>query len=76
MTGLIFGCDPTETQRKPARRSKEALRAGGIRIGTPSGHREPIEGPGEARIQRVALQWLELDDLEGPERLARALPEG
>ncbi|WP_448591842.1 TIGR03560 family F420-dependent LLM class oxidoreductase [Thermoflexus hugenholtzii] len=76
MTGLIFGRDSAEVQRKLAGRSEEALRAWGILIGTPSALREQVERLGEAGVYRVMLQWLELDDLDGLERLARALLEG
>ena len=76
MTGLIFGRDPAEVRRKLVGRPEEALRAWGILIGTPSALREQVERLGEAGVQRVMLQWLELDDLGGLERLARALLEG
>ena len=73
MTGLIFGRDPAEARRKRAGRPEEALRARGIRIGIPAALQEQAERLGEAGIQRGMLRWLEPDDPEGPERLARAL---
>ncbi len=75
MTGLVFGRDTAEVRRKLAGRSEEALRARGILIGTPSEIRDQIERLGEAGVERLMLQWLDLDDLEGLEHLARAVLE-
>lgn len=75
MTGLVFGRDAAEVRRRLGGRSEEALRARGILIGTPSEIRDQIERLGEAGVERLMLQWLDLDDLEGLEHLARAVLE-
>ncbi len=75
MTGLVFGRDPTEVRRKLGGRSEEVLRARGVLIGTPSEIREQIERLGEAGVECLMLQWLDLDDLDGLEHLARAVLE-
>jgi hypothetical protein len=56
MIGLIFGRDPAEARRKRAGRPEEALRARGIRIGTPAALQEQAERLGEAGVYRVMLQ--------------------
>lgn len=75
MTRLVFGRDPAEVRRKLSGRSEEALRAQGVLIGTPSEIREQIERLGEAGVERLMLQWPDLDDLDGLEHLARAVLE-
>jgi len=75
MTGLVFGRDPEEVRRKRSGRSEDALRARGVLVGTPSEIREQIENLGEAGVERLMIQWLDLDDLEGLEHLARAVLE-
>lgn len=75
MAGLVFGRDPEEVRRKRSGRSEDALRARGVLVGTPSEIREQIENLGEAGVERLMIQWLDLDDLEGLEHLARAVLE-
>ncbi|GAB4482129.1 MAG: LLM class F420-dependent oxidoreductase [Anaerolineae bacterium] len=74
MTGLIFGRDDAEVQRKlDARRTpatREDLRARGVVVGTPDEVVDHLGQLGEAGAARVMLQWLDLDDLDGLEALA------
>ena len=42
-------------------------------MGTPSEVVDQLGGVAEAGVQRVMLQWLELDDLDRLEALARAV---
>jgi F420-dependent oxidoreductase-like protein len=78
MTGLRFGRDDAELQRKLAQRDTSAndLRASGLIVGTPSAVVDQLGELAEAGVQRVMLQWLDLDDVDGLEALAvGVLPE-
>ncbi len=75
MTGLVFGRDDAEVRRKlTARgRSVEDLRGRGIIVGTQG---QVVDQLGEleaAGVQRIMLQWLDLDDLEGLEAFAKSV---
>ena len=71
MTGLIFGRDQKELQEKLNDRKAEDLRKNGIVFGTPEDVIKQIKELEKAGVQRVMLQWLELDDLERLEAFAR-----
>ncbi len=73
MTGTVFGRDENEVQRLVAARkqSVERLRERGIIVGTAPAVIEQLRRLEEAGCQRVMLQWLELDDLDRLEALAR-----
>lgn len=73
MTGLVFGRTDAEVREKLRGRDADALRARGIIVGTAAAVREQVERLGEAGAERVMLQWLDLDDLDGLEALAAAL---
>ena len=74
MTGLIFGRDEAELARKlEGRASAEDLRARGLVVGTPAQVREQVAALGRAGVQRLMLQWLDLDDLDGLAALAEAV---
>ncbi len=75
MTGCYFGRDEAEVKRKTEVRGRSAaeMRAQGILVGPPS---EIVDQLGElaaAGVQRVMLQWLDLDDLDGLEAMARTI---
>lgn len=74
MTGLIFGRDEADLRRRlEGRPPAEELRARGLLVGTGPAIREQAERLAAAGVQRLMLQWLDLDDLEGLEALAEAL---
>ncbi|GAP63775.1 hypothetical protein ARMA_2198 [Ardenticatena maritima] len=74
MTGLIFGRDATELARKlEGRPPADELRARGLIVGMPSEVREQIAALDTVGVQRVMLQWLGLDDVDGLAALAEAL---
>lgn len=75
MTGLVFGQDRLEVQGKAVRRgsTERELREQGLIVGTPSEIVDQLGGLAEAGVQRVMLQWLELDNLDGLEMLAQAV---
>jgi alkanesulfonate monooxygenase SsuD/methylene tetrahydromethanopterin reductase-like flavin-dependent oxidoreductase (luciferase family) len=73
MTGTLFGRDQAEFQRVLGSRDLQQARAAGVICGTPSDFREELARLAEAGVQRVMLQWLDLDDLDRLEGLARAV---
>ena len=75
MTGLVFGRDEAALQAKLAVRGGDAasLQARGLVVGTGSAVVDQLGALYEAGVQRVMLQWLDLDDLDGLEALAQAL---
>lgn len=73
MTTVIFGRDDAEVQRKLEGRNADELRGRGIIVGTGAQVVEQLGRLSEAGVQRVMLQWLDLDDLDGIEALAKAV---
>ncbi len=75
MTGLVFGADGAELAGKLSRtnRSADELRQRGLVVGVGAEVREQLHTLEAAGVQRVMLQWLDLDDLAGLEALARAV---
>ncbi len=73
MTGCVFGKDGATLQWKVSARGStlEQLQGRGIVAGSPAAVREQLSALEAAGLQRVMLQWLDLDDLESLERLAR-----
>ena len=75
MTGCVFGKDETALNRKIKMYGKtlEEVRQDGIVAGSSSASREQLTALEEAGLQRIMLQWLDLDDMEGLEALAKAI---
>ncbi len=75
MTGCVFGKnDATLNQKITARgRSLQELQQRGIIAGSPSAVKEQLQELEETGLQRIMLQWLDLDDLESLEALARVV---
>ncbi len=73
MTGLVFGRDDAEVQRNLRGRSATTLRERGIVIGTATEVTDALGRLADAGVQRVMLQWLDLDDLDGLEALAKTV---
>jgi len=75
MTGCVFGKDDAALREKLSARKRtvEELQARGLVAGSPSQVREQLKVLEEAGLQRVMLQWLDLDDLVGLEALAKAV---
>jgi alkanesulfonate monooxygenase SsuD/methylene tetrahydromethanopterin reductase-like flavin-dependent oxidoreductase (luciferase family) len=73
MTGVRFGSTLAKLEEKLAGRSRDELRERGAIVGGPSEVREQIQEIGAAGVQRVMLQWLDLDDVQGIEALGRAV---
>lgn len=78
MTGIVYGKDSTEVEKKVAERYKgkrtiHQLRQRGIIVGNSSEIADQLGKLADAGLQRVMLQWLNLDDLDGLEELAKGL---
>jgi F420-dependent oxidoreductase-like protein len=75
MTGLAFGRTDEEAEARSTtlyNSTPDELREGGVVAGTSSEIAEQLAAFAEAGVQRVMLQWLDLDDLDGLEALAQA----
>jgi len=81
MVGCIFGADNSQVEQRVAERTKgersaDNLRQIGVIVGTPSEIAAELIQLEQAGVQRVMLQWIDLDDIEGLEIIARqVLPE-
>jgi F420-dependent oxidoreductase-like protein len=75
MLGTVFGQDQQELDKKMAKRTRsvQELRERGLMVGTGQQFAEQLKQYEEAGVQRVMLQWLDLDDLAGLEQLAAAV---
>jgi F420-dependent oxidoreductase-like protein len=78
MTGLAFGKTDEKLRQKAnlyggGKLSPEELRERGLVAGGSDEIRSQLEKMAEAGVQRVMLQWLDLDDVEGLHDLAQAL---
>lgn len=75
MTGLVFGKDQAELNAKlaPRRLSADELKERGLVVGTGNELVEQLAAFAAAGVQRIMLQWLDLDDLAGLEALATAV---
>jgi F420-dependent oxidoreductase-like protein len=76
MTGCIFGRDEAEVKRKlePRNVTYEELRQEArLAVGTGNQIVEQLGRWAEAGIYRVMLQWLDLDDLDGLEAMAKSV---
>jgi F420-dependent oxidoreductase-like protein len=75
MTSCIFGTDPIDVERKVNQRTKGQrsvadMRQRGAIVGTAEEIVGQCQALAEAGAQRVMLQWLDLEDIAGLERLA------
>jgi hypothetical protein len=75
MTGLRFGRTAKELRDKLADRDQtaEALRKKGFIVGVGEEVNEQLAELEKVGLQRVMLQWLDLDDLRGLRALAKAI---
>jgi F420-dependent oxidoreductase-like protein len=78
MTGCVIGRDRADVDRKvevrtQGKRTARELRQHGVIAGAPAEIPEQLASLEQAGVQRVMLQWLDLDDLAGLELLAEAI---
>lgn len=75
MTGCIFGVDQKEVDRKvnlrtQGQRTADEMRKRGLIVGTAEQIVEQCHQLSNVGVQRVMLQWLDLDDTTGLEAMA------
>jgi F420-dependent oxidoreductase-like protein len=75
MTGLVFGADDGALRARLDERDGTiaSLQERGLIVGTPAAVVEQLGVLAEAGVERVMLQWLDLDDLEGLTALAKGV---
>ncbi len=75
MTGTRFGRTEQQVREKIARSGGDAqrLRDRGIVVGSGDEFSEQIKAFEEAGVQRIMLQWLELDDMDGLAAMAEVV---
>ena len=75
MTGCVFGRDNAALKEKIAARGKslEQLQQDGVVAGNIDQVKKQLRELDEAGLQRIMLQWLDLDDLESLEALAKGV---
>lgn len=73
MTTLLFGRGDADLRRKLAGRDPQSLRARGVIVAAGQQVLDSLKAYETAGAQRVMLQWLDLDDLDGLEALARTV---
>jgi F420-dependent oxidoreductase-like protein len=78
MTGCVFGRDQAEVESKVKARgsgdqSISGLRQRGLVVGTAAEMTEQLAVLEDVGLQRVMLQWLDLDDLDGLELMAQGI---
>ena len=75
MTGCVFAKDDDALNRKINfyGQSLQEVQAGGVVAGSLSAIKEQLQALEQAGLQRIMLQWLDLDDLESLEALAKGI---
>lgn len=75
MLGTRFARDQKELNEKMKNTnlSVSELRQRGLVVGTSSEFADQLSRYEDAGVQRVMLQWIDLDDLDGLERMAAAV---
>ncbi len=76
MTRVVFGRTEADVERKLAGRPADELRTCGNIVGTAPEVTEQLGRLDEAGVQRVMLQWLETDDIDGLEAMAQSVLPG
>jgi F420-dependent oxidoreductase-like protein len=73
MTRAISGRAAADVERKLGGESADELRARGVIVGTGAEVAEQLGSLDEAGVERVMLQWLETDDIDGLEAMAQSV---
>ncbi|MDP8948469.1 MAG: TIGR03560 family F420-dependent LLM class oxidoreductase [Actinomycetota bacterium] len=73
MTRAVSGRRTADVERKLAGQSADELRGRGAIVGTAPEVAEQLGRLEEAGVQRVMLQWLETDDIDGLEAMAQTV---
>lgn len=72
MISCLFGKTDAALREKLQGRSPDDLRARGVLVCTPASAVDDLQRFAALGLRRVMVQWLDLDDLDGLEALARA----
>lgn len=70
MTQVVFGRDQAELEAALDGRDAEELRNQGFLVGTPATIAEQLDSLDDVGVDRVMLQWLDIEDLDRLEALA------
>jgi hypothetical protein len=75
MTGCVFGSNETSLKRKINFYGKtlQDVQQAGVVAGSVGAIREQLEALEAAGLQRIMLQWLDLDDLDSLGALAKKI---
>lgn len=73
MIGSVFGRDEHEVERLLAGRDRQQLRSRGILVGVADEIIEQIQAFAAVGVQRIMVQWLDLDDLDRLESFATSV---
>jgi F420-dependent oxidoreductase-like protein len=73
LTEAVFGRDKLEVNRRRGNRTESELREQGIPFGSAEEIVDQLRAFEQVGVQRVILQWLDLDDLNGLEAMARGV---
>lgn len=73
MTGCVFGANASALKEKLHDRDLKKLQQDGIVAGSASAVKDQLLELEAVGLQRIMLQWLDLDDLAGLEALAKAV---
>jgi F420-dependent oxidoreductase-like protein len=73
MTRAISGRTTADVERKLGGESADELRTRGVIVGTGPEIAEQLGNLDEAGVERVMLQWLETDDIDGLEAMAQSV---
>lgn len=75
MTGVFFGRDAEEVEERVKSRGRtlQESRELGLVIGTAEGVIEQLKALQEAGLERIMLQWLDLDDIDRLQEMAEAV---
>ena len=78
MTGCVFGRDEAQVRNKVeartgGKRTAAELRKRGAIVGTANEVVDQLGSLAEAGVERVMLQWLDLDDIDGIESMAEGI---
>jgi alkanesulfonate monooxygenase SsuD/methylene tetrahydromethanopterin reductase-like flavin-dependent oxidoreductase (luciferase family) len=78
MTGCVFGSTDAQVEGKVKSRgsgkfSIAELKERGLVVGTPDDILEQLASFAKAGVERIMLQWLDLDDIDGLEAMALSI---
>lgn len=73
MTGIVFGRTDSEVAERLEGRNRDELRARGVLVGTADEIADQVAELDAAGVQRLMLQWMDQDDIDGLETLAHRL---